>query len=200
MGDANFSSAAMRAFRERYRLSPELDNLAAAGRVGDFWRGAALELKRRYTNAIYEFERRFASEFAHYHQLEGEMKSLGCFKLGFFDPPRPPPPLVAAPPPETAGPEPVVRRPDGQPLMTEALITRWLRAVYAEAHTGGAFWQAGRMTSQADYEEVNARIALGYNARLSQVDFTADELAAFRARWADIDNAMRKNWSEVRIP
>ena len=186
MTNEDYSTARMRAFRQKYHLPADLELPIGAGRPDEFWRRAQSELLQRWEGIREKYVA--TQEYVELNRIWNEMSQLGCFETA---------------PRADVGASAVPRRPDGQPLITDDLINRWLRALYALAHTGGsAHWQAGRMTQQ-DYLDVHQRINLYryHNDTAGRQDiFTSDEIAALNGRRSDIDNAIRGYWSQVTIP
>lgn len=203
--EEDFRPAGMQTFRQRHLLSNELGTIAAAGRAEEFWRRAADEMSQRYS----EGARQFNDEANRMEDgIIRQMQSLGCLSpppSAVTPPPAipPQPPPAAAPPPVAEGPEVVVRRQDGKPLMTDALVTRWLRAYYSLTQGTPSWWRSGRMTEQ-DYKDVSARIfdydaTAIYSPDFLKPRFTEAEIAALTPRRSDIHNAIARNWSAVRI-
>jgi hypothetical protein len=190
----------MRMFAAKYGLPPEFDALVAAENHEEFWSRAELildarneELRSQHVAAV---RRRIV-------ELEDELRGVDCSG----DPPSPP--RTDRPPPVSpAGPLPVGHYPAGHPfagnpIMTDDLISRWLKGSYAAAKSGGGYWLAASMTVQ-DFEAVKERINafLYYSAPPSseadlKAHFSAEELVALKAREKDLRNAWAGNWSEV---
>jgi len=117
-------------------------------------------------------------------------------------------PASAPPPRASAGPLPVRYFPAGHPfagnpILTDDVITRWLRGSYAAAKSGGGYWQAAAMTLQ-DFQAVKGRIssflyfaAPPRSEAELKAHFSAEELTALDARAKDLSNAWAGNWSEV---
>jgi hypothetical protein len=176
-----YSAQAMRKFREDNRLPAELDDPIRAARPAEFWRNAEMEMKRILTDR-YEALVKLRQQSA---RIDEEYDKLNCGSV----------------PRETSGPLPINRRPDGQPIITDALITRWVKASYALKNSGGAYWQAGQMTQQ-DYVEVDRRINLYFNIMNSgraAEQFSDDEMRAINIRLPDIRNVREGNWSQIKF-
>ena len=110
-------------------------------------------------------------------------------------------PPASGPVPPSSGALPVERRSDGQPIITDALITRWVKATYALKNTGGAYWQAGQM-SQQDYIEIDRRINLYFdiaNSGRAAEQFSDDEMRTLNPRLTDIRNVRMGNWSLIKL-
>jgi hypothetical protein len=176
-----YSTRAMLQFREANGLPAELDIPIRAGRAAEFWRRAEPELRRINQDRHEPYNKLQAR----HEQKKDEYNSLKCESA----------------PREASEPLPIERRPDGQPIITDALITRWVKASYALKNTGGAYWQAGQMTQQ-DYVEVDRRINLYFNivnSGRAAEQFSDDEMRAMNARLPDIRNVREGNWSQIRL-
>ncbi len=177
-----YSARGMRRFREENRLPADLDDLIRAERPAEFWRRADTEVFSR----VDDFKASFDRIFLRQARNDAEYDKLLCQSA----------------PPEASGPLPIERRPDGQPTITDALITRWVKARYALANSGGAsHWQAGQMT-QLDYREVDERFQSYFSLmRVGGMaeQFSDDEMRAITARWVDIRNVREGIWSQIKF-
>jgi len=181
LSEEAYKANGMLRFRERYALPIELAGVATAVRPAEFWRLATIELRRMSKREA----DRVDGLIVRLNQNREMLNSLNC----------------PSEPPETSGPLSVDRRADGQPIITDALITRWIKVRYALANTGGAYWQAGRMTQQ-DYVDVDRRMQLYLDLKYSRrtaEQFSDDETRAVNSRWTDIDNTIQGLWSRIQF-
>lgn len=106
------------------------------------------------------------------------------------------------------GPYAIERDEKGRPVVTEDLISRYLRAEYSKTQTGGGPWKAGGFT-RFDYDDVAKRIEWARSVKRSQGGETLVSTSAMREqfsdlevyvlnqRWKDLDNAQNGRWNEV---
>jgi len=111
-------------------------------------------------------------------------------------------------PAATEGPIAVPRDAQGRPIVTDSLISRFLKAEFSRTQTGSAPWRSGSFT-QLDYDEVSKRIEWARRVKLSQggpslvstpamrEQFSDDEVAVLNRRWRDLENAQNGRWNEV---
>jgi hypothetical protein len=174
-----YSVSAMRRFRQENGLPPALDDFT--NRPTEFWRRAEAELRRTVTDIderLGDLSRRRDQVWQQHSGCEPEPTESP--KSGLL---------------------PFERRPDGQPIISDPLITRWVKARYALANTGGAYWQAGQMTQQ-DYVEVDRRFQLYFDllpvGRMAE-QFSDAEMRAMNLRTPDIRNVREGNWSQIKF-
>jgi hypothetical protein len=202
--------ATMRMFAFKYDFPPELDALVTADHQEEFWHRAELILEGRLKK-LDEGPAPFRSRLG---ELESQLRDVDCkYELKIWAaanaaPPSSPPPTDRQPPVPATRTLPVGYYPAGHPfagnpIMTDDLISRWLKGSYAAAKSGGGYWLAASMTVQ-DFEAVKERINafLYYAAPPSSEEdlkahFSAEELLALRARERDLRNAWAGNWSAV---
>jgi hypothetical protein len=113
-------------------------------------------------------------------------------------------------PPRTGPPAgmAVARDWKGRPVVTNELITRYIRALFARTQSGAAPWSGGNFT-KFDYEDVDKRIEWARSVKRSQggeslamtpavrEHFGDDEVHVLNARWKDLDNAQNGRWDLV---
>jgi hypothetical protein len=184
--DRATDAAAQREFRSKLKLAPALEAEIKAGRTYAFWNGALAELQHRLEGIDEDAERssaRVARTEERVYALKAEQRR-DC----------------ASQPPVSP---PAVERVRNIPVLTDPLITRWLRAWYAKEHGGGAYWQAGQLTQQ-DYLDIKDKVErwniyCGSTDRRPEQDITDAECGVIRARQRDILNAQNGKWSEVNM-
>ena len=177
----------MRRFKAAHQLSRELDAHISSTQPSLFWPGAVEELKTRLPT-LAGIEALFTATIDR-HRREMDAKQTAYQR-------------DCSPVSQPGIPAPI-ERVRNIPVLTDAVISRWLRAWRAKDQNGGAYWQAGQMT-QLDYQDIKDKvyrwiIYCGETNRRPEVDITEAECVVLGARKQDIMNAEAGKWSEVRM-
>lgn len=107
------------------------------------------------------------------------------------------------------GPLPVPRDAKGQPIVTDSLVSRFLKAKSSSWHSEYAPWRSGNFL-KLDYEDVAKRIEWARASKFQQGgevmvstpamrdQFSDEEVNVLNRRWRDLDAALTGRFDEVR--